>query len=122
MFSMTVAEVVQAKQALVDILAEKMPVDTAYRLVKIVKIINNEMETYDQVRGKLFKEMGEDVKDRPGERAIKEENMEEFQKQIKELLDKKFEVAMEPIKLADLGEKFEVKPATIMLLGPIIKD
>ena len=90
--------------------ATGVPIRERYDLSKIGKKLEGELEQYVETRTTLFKELGEEevVEGKPTNNwKLKSENLEEFNKQHKELLEKTVTIDVNPMKFSALGDKAE---------------
>jgi hypothetical protein len=109
----------------------KLPVKTAFRLAKITRKMNEILETYNEVLGKLQQSHVE--KDDDGEPVTLEDpNNAEIRRLVfadptafatayKELLDIETDIGLKKLTLEDLGT-IEVTPATLFSVEWLIQD
>jgi len=115
-------------QLALGVIAQKeIPVMTSFRFKKLLKALGEELKTYNEVRNELLSKFGD--KDKDGNLAIdpetnnvkfSEENMKLFSEAMTGLLQ--MDVDIGTIRIADLGEKAEIKPNDLMMLDGIIVE
>jgi len=94
--------VLNSIQALRKIAAEPLPVKYGYRISKILKAVENEMQIFDNLRIALVQRLGEEKEG--GEYVVKPENQDEFTKELTELLNQEIELNCEKIQLDWIGD------------------
>lgn len=88
---------------------KQLPVRSAYAIAKNIKVINDEIKNYQEMRTKIIDEnskkddTGKPVKDKTGNPIIDDENKDKFQKEMQELLDIEVELNIMQFKLDNLG-------------------
>jgi hypothetical protein len=97
-------ELVNAVPTIQHLAGEKVSVPTACDLFDIVGALKPSLDTFDQVKAKLFEEYGEDFE---GGRRIEKEHVEAFTIEMNELLEREIELNITPIDPARL-EKVEL--------------
>lgn len=119
MITVTLGELLMAKNGLQDLLAEKLPVKTAYWLQKAVTKINAELKDFDAVRLSLVDEYGVEQPD--GSRVVLDDNIETFTKQVTELLEQSIDLDITPIQLDSLGN-VEISGSNMLVLAFLFQE
>lgn len=81
---------------------QDLPLKTGYWLGRIAKAVEAEMKTLEDSRIKLVKRLG--VEDAEGNYSIKPDSMEDFSREMGELLEVSIELPGDKIKLESLGD------------------
>lgn len=103
-----------------------LPLSTAMKIKKNMKKISEAVETYEEQRQKLLAVYGE--KDKKGELKKSEDgqvkfsdkNLEEFGKEMSQLLNT--DVELVKINVADLGDKVEMSAIELFMLSELLED
>jgi hypothetical protein len=103
-----------------ELVEKDLQIKVAYKLSKLLKILDNENQTFEEQRIKLFQKYG--VKDENGNLKtyegdkinIAKDNLKLFNTEFKELCNIEINIDFEPIKLDDLGD---IKLKTLTLYG-----
>ena len=107
----------------------KLPVKVAYAITKNINKINTELKAYNEEKTKLINKYGE--KDEEGKLKVdengiihlKEEFIEDYNRDIKELLSIENEIDIHMIQLDDLlNSDYNISPAELMTIDFMIKD
>ena len=127
MIKLTIGEALAANEALGRVMATKLPIKISYHLARIGKIVIREIQTYDEARMKLVKELGcetpaEEGNPPTGQWMVKPENMQSFQEQMKALLEVPIEIDLNQISIASLPESSEFAAADLMGCGNIFTE
>jgi len=115
---------INAKEGFEVLLDLDLPIKTSYRVTKIVKIVNEEFQIYEEKRSSLVKKYGGEVEEEVNgniEKIFKvlPENMSSFIEDHNELVSVDVSLDFEPLKLSDLGD-VKVKPKYLYMLGDFI--
>lgn len=101
----TLKDILQNVESLGKLLNKELPVKTAYRLGRLSKALQSELDQFNITRNNLIKKYG---KEKEGQYQIDPEDkeaMEKFNKEIEELLAIEIHIdAYDPIPVDDLGE------------------
>ena len=113
------------------ILAKELPIKPAYWLARFMDKVSFEYKAMESARMKLLEKYAkkdEDgklamkkVKGKPDEFDLTKTNMKKFQDEYGELGKVEFDIDIDPIKLADLGD-IKLKPFVLIQLGKIIEE
>lgn len=98
---------------------------TAFRISKLVKELDSNLETFNESRKKVIDtyktESDETDKDGNKLEVIPQENMEDYIKELSALVSEKVEIDVPEIGLDDLGE-VEIEARHLSALGWLISD
>ena len=104
----------------------ELPVRVSYKLAKNIKSIDKELKIYEEEKQKLINKYGE--KDEEGKLKTKEDgsinitDTENWNKDIKELLDIEAEINIEKINIDELAKSdLKLTPAELALIDYMIK-
>ena len=117
----------------IDVLGElnnaKLPVKVAYAITKNINKINSELKAYNKEKAKLIDKYGEKDKegklkvDKKGNIPLKEEHIEDWNRDIKELLSIENEIDIHMINLDELlNSNCNISPAGLVAIDFMIKD
>ena len=117
----------------IDVLGElnnaKLPVKVAYAITKNINKINSELKAYNKEKAKLIDKYGEKDKegklkvDKKGNIPLKEEHIEDWNRDIAELLSIENEIDIHMINLDDLlNSNCNISPAGLVAIDFMIKD
>lgn len=102
---LTLKELLQSVESLGKLLNKELTVITAYRLGKLSKALQSELDQFNLTRNNLIKKYG---KEKDGQYQIDPDDksaMEKFNKEIEELLTVEISIDVyEPIFIDDLGD------------------
>lgn len=91
---------------------------TSFKLVKIIKAVNAEIEIFNGERIKLLEKYGTESEDKSNY-VIPDENKDAFNKGISELLALEVDITVEKINLS--GENIKISPADIMAIEEFVE-
>lgn len=101
----TLKEILQNVESLSKLLNKELPVKTAYRLGRLSKVLQSELDQFNLTRNNLIKKYG---KEKDGQYQIEpddKEALEKFNKEIEELLTVEINIdSYNPINVDDLGD------------------
>jgi hypothetical protein len=101
MMKIKLGEIAAAVPAMNNLAQMKWPIKISYRIGKIVRQLNAEMEHYGQSREELIRKYGVET----GERVeVTPENTKVFIDELKQLNEVEVELPIFSIKLSELGE------------------
>lgn len=110
-----------------QLMNEKLPVNMAFRLFRIVDVLKPEMERANKARADLFNEenstasMGPDGKPNGG-RIVKPEKQADVQKKLELLIKEKIDIAVTPLVIEEDLPGVKLSAADIDNLGPLITE
>lgn len=93
-----------------EVANSKLHVVTAFKINKLIKLINTKAEDYQEIRTKLCKELGEETEDKKGFTFPDEKNREKFSKEMDEL--DKLDIKLDFEKI-NFPNSIELTPAQI---------
>ena len=103
----------------------KLPVAVSFKVGKIIKALNAELEVYNETRKKRIQELGEVTKDHEGKPTknyqVTEANLLVWEKEHKELVEREVEINIHPLKLSDLGDE-KLEPTVFAELDWLITE
>ncbi len=112
-------EVLEMKESLSNIISQPLPIKVSFKMSKIIKAIDEELEIYNNKNNDLIRKYGEETED--GKIKVSDDNRESYFKEYKELLDVDIEIQLDPISVNDLGDNLAIKPIDLYKLsGKII--
>lgn len=107
----------------------KLPVKVAYAITKNINKINTELKAYNEEKVKLIDKYAEKDKegklktDEIGNVTLKEEHIEDWNRDIKELLSIENEVDIHMIQLDDLlNSNYNISPAELSVIDFMIEE
>ena len=113
---LTVQQIVDANQAIRDILQEKVPVMLSFRLALINKALEPTMTSYGNSRDELLNQYGTPVEGAYGQFKIDPENTAAFNDSLQALLASEIEVDINPIPLQLFDGAGNIKGSAIVNL------
>src|SRR5699024_5150158 len=116
---MKMEDVFKLMNGLQALINKELPIGTAYKIQSNFKKVADEVQVADNLRQKLIKKY--DVEVLENKIKVKSGKEKEFNKEINELFKQESDIELKHIKMNDL-EGINIKPSTIMLLQPILKD
>ena len=121
--------IVNTINALAKLNNAQLPIKVAYAISKNINKIESELKVYNAERAKLVNKYGEKDKEgklKVGENGnvpLKEEYIEDYNRDIKELLSIENEIDIHMIKLDDLlNSDYNVSPAELAAIDFMIKE
>ena len=81
---------------------EKLPLRVAFKLNKMIRVFDENLQVIEEERVKLVKALGEESDD--GTMKVPKDNLEEFQKQYVELMMEEVEVDVIGFSIDDFGD------------------
>jgi len=109
MIKLKLYEVVESYPQLEELVSIDMPIEIGYKLLKIKEKVLSETKLYEIKRLELIKRLGKQTDKKKDIWNVKEENSEEFFKELNKLRDIPVSLEFEKIKLSELGD-IVVKP------------
>lgn len=107
----------------------QLPIKVAYAISKNVNKIESELKVYNTEKAKLVNKYGEKDKEgklkvgENGNVSLKEEHIEDYNRDIKELLSIENEMDIHMIKLDDLlNSDYNISPSELMTIDFMIND
>lgn len=126
MINVKLEDLINATDGLRGLSQKQLKARCAYAVGKILKSADAEIQSFNETRMELIKKYGE--KDESGELKTEEngnvrippEGMNEFSRELRELLDTEVEISANKIKMDDIGE-VEFTPAEMAQLENFIE-
>lgn len=110
-------ELYNVTRGLNELMAIKMPAKAAYRVAKIVRVVNPELTEIEKQRVELVKKHG--VADDKGNINVPEDKLPVFTAEFQELLGQEVELDIQPV-TEDLLEGVTIAPNLLMALSKFI--
>lgn len=107
----------EAKPALEALIQKDMSMAAAYKVSKLVKAINAELKTYDEMRIKLLQDIGSTLNETGDNYVIPVDKRQIFAEKMQELLAVEVEV---PEKIDISGEDISISPDQLLALEPFL--
>lgn len=122
-------KIVNTINVLGDLNNAKLPVKVAYAITKNINKINSELKAYNEEKAKLINKYAEKDKegklkaDEYGNVTLKEEYIQDWNRDIAELLDIENEIDIHMIQLDDLlNSNYNISPAELAAIDFMIND
>lgn len=127
MIETSIKDIIGGKEVFKKLAEMPLNIKVAYNIARIIREIEKENKTFEETRQKLLFKYGE--KDSAGQLIINQNNqitiipeqINNYNKEIQELLEEKIKLNVEPISLNDLGE-IQITPAEIYQINMFIKE
>jgi len=114
----TISEVLNGKQVLEKLVDKEISIKTAYRLSRIIKVLNEELQLFEEQRQKLVQQYGEVQED--DSVVVGKEKLQDFQNDLSELLTAEIDLGCEPMNIDEFGDNVEIKTAELMMIEKFI--
>lgn len=127
MIEITLSELMDSASVMQELAKKPMKTKAAFQTARLMREIEKEYSLFQESRKGLIDkyadkdENGEPKADENGNYTVPKENIEEFNKELKEMLDQTLSLNVEPISIEDLGDA-DFTPADMMLLAPFMKE
>lgn len=122
---LTLNEIVSAVDPLNRLMDMDLPARKAFKVMRLVDELSEQVERYNKLRGELFKKYGEAVVDQDGNSTgqlqVPHEKSEEFSREHSELLQEEVEIAAPVLTFDDL-EEVSIKPKDLVRLGSLLQE
>lgn len=117
----TLGEIRIMKDPMIALLDEKLPIKQAWKLNKLAKAFEKELQEIEEFRVNLVRKLG--VQEEGNEEAeaisVPADNMEAFVTEFNELLNQEVTIDFDPIDIDSLGEDIKVSSKDLMSLEKI---
>lgn len=110
--------ILEAKDALTVLSQKELSIATSYKVAKLIKAVNVELETFNSQRIKLLQDIGSSLSENGEQYIIPTDKRAEFAEKFAQLLAVEVEM---PDKIAISGEKVSVSPDVLIALDPFIE-
>jgi hypothetical protein len=117
---LTLGALLNSQAALSSLAGLRVPIQATFKLAKVAKAVNSELQTFEETRRGLCERLGKIRADK-SEYEIPPENREEFEVEFKTLLDTPVELPGSPLRSAELG-KVELSAADLLALEWLIVE
>lgn len=115
--NVTIATLINATPVFSKITNKELSPVVSFRLVKLIKEINVELEIFEKEKEKLFKKYGK--KNDDDSYTILDENKDSWNKDITELLSLNVDITAEKVNLAN--EDIKISPADMMKIEEFVE-
>ena len=113
--------------SLIEISKKQLPIKVSYAIAKNIAKIESEINVYNKEREKLIEkyavkdEQGKTIVDENNQIRIQEEHIEDWSRDIKELLSIENEVDIHKFSI-DVLEGYSMTPAELMIIDYMIEE
>lgn len=127
MIKLKLNELLNATDALQTLSKKSLQARPAFQVVRLLKAADKEIQEFNDVRVKVVNqygdkdENGELITDENGNCHIAPEHINEFNKELNDLLNTEIEINANMLSLGDL-EELEFTPSDLALLEPFIEE
>ena len=127
MIKVQLKDIIEGTEVLKKLAGQPLRGKVAFQISKILKRLEDELTLFNNTRVEIIKkysqtdENGELISDENGNVKLKEETIEDFNKEITELLNMEIEIDANKIALEDI-ENVDFTPAEMTLLMPLIEE
>src|SRR6266849_2778635 len=112
--TVTLKQIINAKDALYRLANLKLPIKKAYTITKLINKLEVELNNFNKLHIQLIEKYGD--KDHfNGVTTVKDENKEDFTKEYEELGNVEVTIDLNKI---ELSEDLEISPLDLLLLEP----
>ena len=115
-----VSDIFNLNEGLTTLSEKELPVGVAFNIQRTHRIIGEELKTAEETRTKLINRY-KDKDLENGRVQLKENKLDEFSKELDELLKQEVKIDVEKINIKEL-ENISVTPKTLGLLNTILDD
>lgn len=116
---LTMNQIVGSQDALQHLMDQKLPVKVAYNLQRDLRLILQEIETFNKLNTDKIKELGSQIA--PDQIRVKPENRNEYNEYMEELLLHEIELDLRPVKL-DTLQGVDLTVRDVLLLDYLIEE
>lgn len=126
MIKLTVQELIDSVESIKYLMQSSLSAPIAYQVMLLGENIEKESQAYNSLRNTLIEKYGERnennelFKNADGTVNIVKESIENFNKEIKQILQTEITLDIEPIEIKDLGD-INISPAQLFKLKKYIK-
>lgn len=127
MIRVTVKDILNCSDVFKELSKKPIKIKVAYNIAKIIKAIEKENQLFEETRQRLLEkfceknENGSIKVNNNGNAIVRSECVDDYNTEIKELLESKVEITAEPIKLEDL-ETLELTPTQAYVISEFIEE
>lgn len=112
------AQLLAMQQPLRDLMQQQMPAKAAFRMTRIARQVDQELQTVEEQRVELIKKFGEQSEE--GGWQVKPENVTVFQSEYQDMLDEEVDLDVSPIP-AEMLEDAHMTPAALGAIEPLLE-
>lgn len=113
-------EIKQMKDPLTKLIEKEIPVNTAFRLNKLIKAIDEFLTEIEEYRVKLINQYG--VKNEEANQIeVPPKKMKDFSKEMNDLLNEEVEIDFQPININMFGEDLRLSTKDLMILEKLFE-
>ena len=105
------AKVVNSVQVFQKLTQQELPVKVSFRLLSLIKQLDEKLKAFEDSRVTLIKKYGENLED--GGFKVKDENLEVFQSDLNELLTEEIELDFVSIDINSLPDSISLSMAEL---------
>lgn len=116
---MKLKQLIDAESALHRLMNTPLPAAVAFRIQRVIRVVQPELQSYEEQRLKLVHELGEKGED--GRTIVTPENMPAFNEQLEALWAEEVELHYKPLPIKDLGNT-AVTAADLLALDWLFVD
>lgn len=113
---MNIKEILESKEAIQALTAQTLPINTAIKLSKLQKELNEVLEIYQERRANLFEKYGEGE-----DLSIPDTNREVFLKEHEALIIEELDITIQTVSVETLGD-IKMSPNDITNLGWLLDE
>lgn len=107
----TIKQVIDSSNALNTLMASKQPVKTAWRISRILRLLEPELKAYEEARMNLINQYAEIDGDKFN---VKAENVPAFNAGLESLLTEEIDLAVEPIGISSLEGSISAQDISVL--------
>ena len=117
---MKLSSCVGFEEAFKTIMGEKVDFKLAYRLTKILKKLEGELESFREAQKVILIKYGKKEKD--GRMRLQPDKLEDFNKDLNELLNSEVDVEFEPIPMEKIEAMGAITPQVMLQLSEFVEE
>ena len=125
MITVKIADIVNGTEALQKLVNAELKAKLAWKVSKLLKLADQEIQTFNETRMDLIRKFGEKdengelITDEKGNCKIPPENLQDFSSELSDLLNSEVELNANKIDIEEL-ENVNFTPGEITLLEPFV--
>ena len=111
MIELTVQEMIDSLPMLKELAGKQLKSKVAYKVARLLRDVQKESDIFDAARMKLINQYGQKdennelIRDEKGNVYIQTEHIDDFNNELKDLLELRLTLANDKLKLDDLGDE-----------------
>ena len=127
MIELTLSELMDSASVMQELAKKPMKTKAAFQTARLMREVEKEYSLFQDARTKLidkYAEKDENGKPKPDENGnytVPKDDIEAFNKELRDMLEQTLTLNVEPISIEDLGDA-DFTPADMMLLAPFMKE